>query len=126
MNLVLHAESFAICRMEPNTSMPLWAQGKFVSITRTLHELSVVCPQDHVPETIYCERDWHMIQVEGSMDLSMVGVLAALTKPLAEAGINLFAMSTFDTDYLLVKAQKLEKAKQSLEKAGYTFTNNGY
>jgi uncharacterized protein len=124
MNLILHAEIFAICRLETNASLPLWAQGHFVSITRTAHELSVVCPHHNVPNTIQCERGWRMVQVEGAMDLSLVGVLASLTKPLAEAGINLFALSTYDTDYLLVKEEKLEAAKKALEEAGHKFMDN--
>jgi uncharacterized protein len=66
------------------------------------------------------ESDWCVLQVAGPMDLSIVGVLASLTKPIADAGINLFAISTFDTDYLLVKAQKYNAAKVALEKTGHT------
>jgi uncharacterized protein len=120
MNLQVYAESYAICRLSPDDNFPSWTRGKFISVTRTEEELSVVCEQNAVPSDIKCERDWCMLQVEGPMDLSIVGVLASLTKPLAEAGINLFAISTFDTDYLLVKVEKLEAAKVALEKAGHT------
>lgn len=120
MNLNVYGEHYAICRLSPDGVFPTWAKGKFVSITHTEDELSIVCEQEPVPKNIKCERDWRVLQVEGPMDLSMVGVLASLTKPLAEAGINLFAVSTFDTDYLLVKAQRLEAAKGVLENAGHT------
>jgi uncharacterized protein len=120
MNLKVYAERYAICRLNPDAPFPKWTGGKFVSITRTEDELSVVCKQDAVPSDVKCERDWRVMQVEGPMDLSIVGVLASLTKPLAEAGINLFAISTFDTDYLLVKAERLEAAKVALENAGHT------
>lgn len=119
MNLNFYDERYAICRLSSTAVFPSWTGGKFISITRTEEELSVVCEQDSVPSDIKCERDWHLLQVEGPMDLSIVGVLASLTKPLAEAGINLFAISTFDTDYLLVKAERLEAAKVALEKAGH-------
>jgi uncharacterized protein len=79
----------------------------------------VVCQQDSVPNSVQHERDWCVLQVEGPMDLAVVGVLASLTQPLAEAGINLFAVSTFDTDYLLVKAEKYDAAKVALEQAGH-------
>ena len=120
MNLKVYGEHYAICRLTSDAMFPTWAKGKFVSITRTEDELSIVCKQETVPKNIRCERDWCILQVEGPMDLYMVGVLASLTKPLAEAGINLFAVSTFDTDYLLVKAQRLEAAKVALENAGHT------
>jgi uncharacterized protein len=119
MNLTPYPERYAICRLESTASTPSWARGDFVSITCTKNELSVVCEQDAVPTDIRCERDWCVLQVEGPMDLAIVGVLSSLTKPLAEAGINLFAISTFDTDYLLVKAQRLEAAKIALEQAGH-------
>jgi uncharacterized protein len=119
MNLKTHQEGYAICRLNPDEPFPDWAQGKFISLSRTRDELSVVCQQDTVPHAVKHERDWCILQVEGPMDLSLVGVLASLTQPLAKAGINLFAISTFDTDYLLVKAEKYEAAKTALEQAGH-------
>jgi uncharacterized protein len=120
MNLKVYSELYAICRLNPAAVFPTWARGKFVSMVRTEDELSVVCEQNAVPSDIRCECDWRVLQVEGPMDLAIVGVLASLTKPIAEAGINLFAISTFDTDYLLVKAARLEAAKGALERAGHT------
>jgi hypothetical protein len=119
MKLSTHQESYAICRLSPDAPFPDWATGQLVSLSRTADELSVVCQEDSVPNTIKHERNWRVLQVEGPMDLSIIGVLASLTKPLAEAGINLFAISTFDTDYLLVKAEKYDAAKAALEGAGH-------
>ncbi len=119
MNLKAHQERYAICRLNAAAPLPEWAKGKFVSLSRTQDELSVVCQQNDVPRDVQHEKDWCVFQVEGPMDLSIVGVLASLTQPLAEAGINLFAISTFDTDYLLVKAEKLAAAKGALEQAGH-------
>jgi uncharacterized protein len=120
MNLILHEERYAICRLNAAAPLPTWARGKFVSLSRTQDELSVVCVQDAVPSEVKHENDWRVLQVEGPMDLAVVGVLASLTQPLADAGINLFAISTFDTDYLLVKAERLGAAQSALERAGHT------
>lgn len=119
MNLTTHQELYAICRLSPDAPFPQWAKGKFVSLSRTQDELSVVCEQAHVRSDVHHEGDWCVLQVEGPMDLSIVGVLASLTQPLAQAGINLFAVSTFDTDYLLVKREKYDAAKDALEQAGH-------
>jgi uncharacterized protein len=119
MNLIRHQERYAICRLNADAPFPEWAKGNFVSLSRTQDELSIVCPQDNVPTTVKHEADWCVLQVAGPMDLSVVGVLASLTRPLADAGVNLFAISTFDTDYLLVKTEKYDAAKVALEKAGH-------
>ena len=79
----------------------------------------MTCLESAVPEGVQCERGWRCLRVAGTMDLSSVGVLASLAGPLAEAGISIFAISTFDTDYLLVKAEAVEKATVVLRKAGH-------
>jgi hypothetical protein len=91
----------------------------FFSVTRTGEELSVVCREVLVPEGIRAERGWRAIRVAGVLDLSEVGVLASLVVPLAGAGISLFALSTFDTDYLLVKEHDLGRAVEALVAAGH-------
>ncbi|MGL4612266.1 MAG: ACT domain-containing protein [Trueperaceae bacterium] len=120
MILTLLPDMYAICRLEPKTPVPTWATGEFVSITQTPHELSIVCAEAHVPPEIKAGRGWRTLQVEGPIDLSVIGVLASLTKPLAEAGINLFAISSYDTDYLLVENNKLSAATAALGVAGFT------
>jgi hypothetical protein len=119
MNLFIHAHSYAICRLGPEASIPAWAQGNFVSMTYTCNELSVVCLEQHIPPEIQQERQWRILEVEGPMDLSLVGIMATLTQPLANAGVNVFVISTFDTDYILIKEDKLEVAKQALIQAGH-------
>ena len=99
--------------------MPAWATGPFVSVTRTADELSVVCPEDVVPSEVRAERGWRCLRVAGTLDFSMAGVLAALVGPLAAAGVSVFAVSTFDTDYLLVKDQDLRRAVDVLRNAGH-------
>ena len=120
LTLSLLPETFAICRLAANAEIPDWAlRGEFVSITRTRDELSIVCAQSNVPDETQCERDWRALKVEGVMDLSLVGVLASLATPLANAGVAIFAISTFDTDYLLVKSAQLEDAIAALRDAGH-------
>jgi hypothetical protein len=111
---------FAVCRLEPDAPIPPWATaGNFFSITRTGDELSVVCPQEVVPEGVKCERGWRCLRVAGTIPFSVVGVLASLTAPVADAGISVFAISTFDTDYLLVKEKDLAVAMDALRGFGH-------
>jgi hypothetical protein len=112
--------TFAVCRLAGDAPLPPWATaGHFVSLTRTPEELSLVCAQDAVPEGIVCERGWRCLRVAGAVPFSAVGVLASLTAPLAEARISVFAVSTFDTDYLLVRERDLERALDALRRMGH-------
>lgn len=102
---------YAVCRLAPDAEVPAWAWGPgFASVTRTAAELSVVCRQAAVPPEVEAERDWVVVHVEGPLDFGLTGVLASLVVPLAEAEIPVFAVSTFDTDYLLVKAVHHKRA----------------
>ena len=106
---------YAVCRLDSNAPAPDWAtRGPFFSITRTVHELSVVCPENQVPDAVTKDGGWKVLMVEGPLDFSLTGVLASLTGPLAREGISVFALSTYDTDYLLVKEEQLAKAIQAL------------
>jgi putative acetyltransferase len=119
--LTLLKDSFAVCKLEDNASIPPWATtGNFFSITRTADELSVICRQEVVPDGIPCEHGWRCLRVAGTIPFSVVGVLASLTAPLAEVGISVFAVSTHDTDYLLVKEQDLTAAVGVLQRQGHT------
>jgi hypothetical protein len=120
LTLTVFPDRLAICRLSPEEDVPEWAMiGEFVSITHTGDELSIVCAEEHVPADVKADREWRALKVEGPLDLAMTGVLAALAGPLAEAQINLFAVSTFDTDYLLVKGYNLARACEVLRRAGY-------
>ncbi len=113
-------EQFAICRLEKDAPIPAWAlRGRFVSITRTADELSIVCPESDVPQEIRAQRGWRCIKVKGPLDFSQTGILASLAEPLAEAGISLFAQATYETDYVLVEGQQLEKSLRVLSEAGH-------
>lgn len=118
-SLDIFPDSFAICRLEPDTPIPEWAHGDFLSITRTQEEHSIVCPQDRVPDAVRSEKDWRCLRVAGKLDFSLVGVIASLTGPLADAGIGVFVVSSFDRDFLLVRDADLGRAVEVLEGAGH-------
>lgn len=117
---MLLPELLAVCRLDPAASLPLWASaGSFFAITRTRDELSIVCPQQAVPATTQAERDWRALCVAGPLDFALTGILAALAGPLAAAGVSIFALSTYDTDYVLVRAADLDRAITALAAAGH-------
>ena len=110
----------AVCRLAAGSPMPAWAMSDvFLSITRTADELSIVCRQEHLPTGITAERGWACLKVAGPLDFALTGVLVGLAAPLADAGISIFAVSTYDTDYLLVKEADLPAAIDTLEGAGH-------
>ena len=120
MDLTLLPDVFAVCRLDRNSLVPDWGlSGDFYSITRTAEELSVVCLQRDVPAGVQHEAGWRCLKVAGPLDFALIGILASLTAPLAQAGISLFAVSTYDTDYLLVKEVDLERATTALTAAGH-------
>jgi hypothetical protein len=111
---------YCICRLLPDEPTPAWtALASFCSLTRTDEELSIVCNQEAVPPDVRAERHWRLLGVQGPLDLSMVGVLAGLATTLATAGVSIFAISTFDTDYLLVRDGDLHRALGALREARY-------
>jgi hypothetical protein len=118
--------AFGICRLESGSETPDWVPAlDFFSITRTREELSIVAPEDdmrraELPAEASIEGGWACLKVEGPLDLSLVGVLAELSGTLAEAGISIFAVSTYDTDYLLVRDEDLPAAVAALSAAGHT------
>jgi hypothetical protein len=114
-------ERFAVCRLPAGAEIPAWAvRGEFFSITRTPDELSLVVPQARVPRGIATEPGWRCFRVEGPLPLTAIGVLASLAAPLADASVSLFAVSTHDTDYLLVREAQVEPARDALAAAGHT------
>ena len=112
--------SFAVCRLAAGASVPDWAlHGRFCSVTRTADELSVVCPEDQVPPEVQHENQWACLKLEGPFPFSETGILTSFVQPLSERAIPIFAVSTFDTDYVLVKEAWIEKALEVLTKAGH-------
>ena len=112
--------TFAICRLDPAAGIPDWAIGTFVSITRTADELSIVCEQASVPQNVRAERDWRCLRVAEKLEFSMVGVISTLTTAFAEAGISVFVVSSFDTDFLLVREADVQQAVKALTESGHT------
>ena len=119
LSLDLLGDVFAVCRLDPASPLPAWVEGEFASVTRTAAELSVVCPQKCVPAGVRHEPGWRCFRLAGPIDFGQVGVLAALLVPLADAGIGVFALSTFDTDYVLVKEADAPRAAEALRGAGH-------
>jgi len=120
LRLSLLIGRMSVCRLDPTAEIPDWAiTGDFFSITRTTDELSVVCPEGAVSDDVRCERGWRLLKLEGTFEFSEVGVLASVTVPLAEAGVGIFAVSTYDTDYVLVKEEQLESAVAALRGRGH-------
>ncbi|MBX9603640.1 MAG: ACT domain-containing protein [Bryobacteraceae bacterium] len=110
--------SFAICRLPVSDPIPEPA-GAFWSVTRTADELSVVCEEGHAPFAPRVEAGWVCLRVDGTLDFSLTGVLSSIAEPLAQAGISLFVMSTYDTDYVLLKRESLPAAIRALRDAGH-------
>jgi hypothetical protein len=140
MNLALSVlpGRYAICRLGADDPLPDWAglsparlssspgapsagpgSAGFLSVTRTADELSVVARESLVPQAVKCDRGWRVLKVEGPLDLSLTGLLAGLASPLAAERINIFAVSTYDTDYLFVKDEMLSRALETLSRAGH-------
>ena len=119
--LILLDGLYAICRLDPSAGLPVWAgAGRFQCSTRTPDELSIVCEASLVPPGVRHEGGWSLLKVEGSFDFSAVGVVASLAGPLARNGISIFVISTFDTDYLLIKRDRLDASARALAAAGHT------
>jgi aminoglycoside 6'-N-acetyltransferase I len=120
LRLLTVTGSFAVCKLPASSPIPVWAtRGDLFSVTRTADEVSVVCRQEDVAEGVVSEPGWHCLRVAGTMPFSMIGVLASLTISLAQQGVAVFALSTFDTDYLLVKSDDMPKAVSALRAAGH-------
>lgn len=120
MRLVTLTDELAVARLEPHTPTPDWAwKGTVSSVTRTPEELSVVCAAESVPPGVKAEAGWRCLRVAGRLDFSLTGVLAAIAVPLAAGKVSMFAISTYDTDYVLVRGESLATAIECLTAAGH-------
>ena len=119
MELKLLPYDLAICRLESTADVDL--SREFFFLGKTDEELSLVCRTEDVPPgTLACDAGWKGFRIQGVLDFSLIGVLSALTGILAEHGIGIFAVSTYNTDYILVKAENLGRALTALTAGGYT------
>lgn len=126
LTLSVLPEAFGLCRLASSAEIPSWAtEGSFFSITKTPEELSIVCPMASMPRGILAQRGWRCLKVHGPLDFNQIGVLRSLAGPLAQAGVSLFAVSTYDTDYLLVRERDLPKAIEALRSVGHRVNEEG-
>lgn len=121
LTLTALPDRYAVIRLDAGSAIPHWAVQTpgFFSVTRTADELSVVCGERHVPTSIDAERGWRGFKLEGPFPFNAVGVLKSVLDPLAEARVGILAISTFDTDYVLVKAAQFEQAVTALTRFGH-------
>lgn len=122
LTMKLLKEKYGVCRLNKTELIPEWAKNSdFFSITKTSDELSIVCFEDSIPNdiNIKCEKDWRVLKIEGPLDFSLIGILASISTILAQKGISIFAISTYDTDYILVKNKDIDNAIDSLIKERY-------
>lgn len=115
----VHPELLAIARLESSAAFPAWARGGFVHLARTPDEVSIVCPQVHVPLGVRHERERVAFGIVGVVEMTTVGVLAALCTALARAQVSVFVISTYDTDWLIVRAEQFALAQTALEAEGH-------
>jgi uncharacterized protein len=120
LTLTVLPELYAISRLDAAAAVPPWSgPGPFVSVSRTAEELSIVCLEANVPSSVPCERGWRILRCEGPLDFALPGIMASLAEPLAEAGVPIFPLATYETDYVLVNEQHLETAIQALTSYGH-------
>jgi hypothetical protein len=123
LSLYILPGRLAVCRLPPDAPLPRPpSNANFWSVTRTEEELTVVLPDKAAPAGWQAEMGWRCFKVLGPLDFALTGILASLVTSLAEAGVPIFAVSTYDTDYILVKEENLEKAKQALLASGHSVT----
>jgi hypothetical protein len=119
LTFIILRETFAICRLDKDAPIPDWAfQGGLSSVTRTKDELSIVCLLINVPKGIICNQGWSCLKVNGPLDPSSTGIISSIASTLERENISLFSISTYDTDYVMVKEKDLEKAIFALTEAG--------
>ena len=123
LTMELFKETFGVCRLSKDEQIPKWVNGIFFSITKTEDELSIVCNQDNIPDNILCEKDFRILKIVGPLDFSLVGILSAISTILSRIKISIFATSTYDTDYILVRNNDIDHAVEALIKEGYNIIN---
>jgi len=124
VNLVLSviSETFTIHKLSPDLSIPEEIlKSNYYSVTKTDNELSVVCSELIEVKSLQSSKGWKCIKVKGPLDFNLTGIFAGISDILAQANISIFAISTFDTDYILVRSKDLSSARNKLRKADYKF-----
>jgi hypothetical protein len=121
LSLDVLPDTLAVGRLPPDAALPGWATvpAPFLTISRTSEELSITTVQAVVPPAVRCERGYRALRVRGTLPPDLVGILVSIAQPLAQAGLSIFAISTYDTDYVLVKERDLPAALAALRRAGH-------
>ncbi len=120
LTMKLLSGKYGVCSLGAFEAIPAWADnGEFYSITKTSDELSIVCSESNIPNNIKSERDWRILKVEGPLDFSLIGIISSISSVLAKQKISVFVISTYDTDYILIKEKYLRKSIDSLQDEGY-------
>jgi hypothetical protein len=120
LTLKILPDRLAVCRLDSDAALPNGIdESGFYSITRTNEELSVVCSEERIPPDARSETGWRCFKVEQPLDFSEIGIIFSITQPLADNGVSIFVISTFDMDYFLVKEKDLAKAIDVLTAAGH-------
>ena len=120
LTMTLLPDRLAICQLDKDAPIPNWAcRGSLCSVTRTPNELSIVCPEANVPAGLPCDGDWRALGSEGPLGFTLTGTVETLAEPMAAAGISIFFISTYYTDYLMVKEKELQIAVLALRQAGH-------
>jgi hypothetical protein len=117
LQLEILPQPLTVCKVE---GLACFDMSGLYFVGSTDHEMSLVCETDRTPENTLAREDgWRALRVAGTLDFSLTGILSKLATVLADAGVGIFAISTYDTDYILVKAENLDRATAALNKAGY-------
>ena len=118
--LALLPGRYAVAQLPADSALPAWWPNTGMRHAGwTDDELSLVCEEAHVPGNVRCQRGWRMFKLQGPFDFALTGILKAVLDPLAAAGVGIFALSTYDTDYVLVQAPQLDEAVSALRDAGH-------
>ena len=118
--LTILDDVFVVAQIPPGSKIPSWINPDlFSAVVNTSDEMSVVCDEKFVPDDVKSEPGWKLIMVQGPLDFSLIGILADLSSVLAQSEISIFALSTYNTDYILVKNDQLDEAIRALKQAGF-------
>ena len=120
LNMQVLESEYSLCRLEVGAAIPQWAfESQFYTITKTSDELSVICESRLVPPQVKKDGEWKLLKIAAVLDLSLTGITARFSTALADADVNLCVIATYDTDYIMVKAEKLSVAIEALDAAGF-------
>jgi len=123
LQLSLLKDKYGICTLPNNAPIPDWALTQsLASITRTEKELTIVCRREILPSQYQSDLNWRCFKIDGSFDLNQIGVISSISSTLADAGISIYVISTYDTDYFPIQQQDLEQTISVLSNSGHSIT----